>query len=303
MVGTFFSSPSDDDQAFLFTGGSMYNLNDLLDTSEDWQLLEAWDINDARHIVGYGLKDGRERAFLLTPLPEAGAPALPTVQLTHPRRGATFAEPATITLEAAASSRAGIRRVAFYANASVLGVATNDPFTWTWTNVAAGDYDITARAFDKEGRMGVSERTRIRVNLPPNRPPVISFLRPDESISAKAGEDVRINAQAEDADGSVVGITVMLDGRLLASEASDTISTVWTGGWAGTYSLSVEAVDDRGSIATSDVIRVTVEGAAPVLESDEPFVEDPAPADPPVVPALPAATTAEGERPAGADAP
>ncbi len=46
-----------------------FNLNDLIHGPADgWQLVEARDINASGQIVGYGLKDGRTAAFLLTPV-------------------------------------------------------------------------------------------------------------------------------------------------------------------------------------------------------------------------------------------
>lgn len=52
--------------AFLYDGSKMHNLNDLLD-AEGWQLQSATGINDNGWIVGYGLKQGRVRSFLLIP--------------------------------------------------------------------------------------------------------------------------------------------------------------------------------------------------------------------------------------------
>ncbi len=262
VVGTFFASPSDDDQAFLYTSGAMYNLNDLLDTSDDWILIEAWDINNDGQIVGYGLKEGQERAFLLTPLGESPASSLPVVAITKPARGTSFTEPATLVIEASAESSAGIRRVAFYANAGVIGIATGKPYAITWTNVAAGDYDVSARAFDGEGRMGVSIRERVTVDLHPNKPPQITFMRPLESADAKVGQVLAINAQAEDDDGQVSGMSVYVDGRSIYAEEADSISTEWVV-QGGVHVITVEVTDDRGGITVSDPVQITAECAPP----------------------------------------
>jgi probable HAF family extracellular repeat protein len=53
--------------AFLYSGGIMRDLNSLIPTDSGWMLTEARDINDGGQIVGNGIKDGQERAFLLTP--------------------------------------------------------------------------------------------------------------------------------------------------------------------------------------------------------------------------------------------
>jgi probable HAF family extracellular repeat protein len=54
--------------AFLYVGGVMYELNDLIPRRSGWNLYNAADINDRGQIVGVGYYQGEERAFLLTPL-------------------------------------------------------------------------------------------------------------------------------------------------------------------------------------------------------------------------------------------
>ncbi len=53
--------------AFFYSGGQMYDLNSLLLPNSGWQLLAAYGMNDAGQIVGRGLYNGAEQAFLLTP--------------------------------------------------------------------------------------------------------------------------------------------------------------------------------------------------------------------------------------------
>jgi probable HAF family extracellular repeat protein len=53
--------------AFLWEDGEMKNLNDLIDPSAGWNLLSAYDINNKGWIVGDGIINGQQRAFLLVP--------------------------------------------------------------------------------------------------------------------------------------------------------------------------------------------------------------------------------------------
>jgi probable HAF family extracellular repeat protein len=56
--------------AFIHTGGRMYDLNHLTAGRRGFELEEASDINNAGQIVGNGVdRNGRLRAFLLTPIP------------------------------------------------------------------------------------------------------------------------------------------------------------------------------------------------------------------------------------------
>lgn len=47
--------------------GSYEDLNTLIPLDSGWQLIEAWDINNAGQIVGWGRRDGAPRPFLLIP--------------------------------------------------------------------------------------------------------------------------------------------------------------------------------------------------------------------------------------------
>ena len=56
--------------AFVYTGGSLADLNDLLAPGHGWEYLTSADaINDNGQIVGYGRIGGQFRAFLMTPVP------------------------------------------------------------------------------------------------------------------------------------------------------------------------------------------------------------------------------------------
>lgn len=62
-------------QAFLYqSGGTLTNLNTLIDPTSGWNLIEASDINDHGQIVGGGYYNGQYRAYLLAPAaaPEPG---------------------------------------------------------------------------------------------------------------------------------------------------------------------------------------------------------------------------------------
>jgi probable HAF family extracellular repeat protein len=55
------------DHAFVYSGGKMKDLNDMIPTGSGWILMEANGINASGQIVGSGTHNGLEHAFLLTP--------------------------------------------------------------------------------------------------------------------------------------------------------------------------------------------------------------------------------------------
>jgi plastocyanin len=93
----------------------------------------------------------------------------PTVSLSAPTNGATFAAPWTGTLQAAASDPDGsVSKVEFFAGTTSLGVVNNpgsNP-SITVTNLAAGNYTLTAVATDNLGTATTSAGVSIHVVQP-----------------------------------------------------------------------------------------------------------------------------------------
>jgi probable HAF family extracellular repeat protein len=72
-----YASTSDNPHAFLYSGGSMTDLNSLVDLDSGWTLEQANAINNIGQIVGMGRNAaGQGFAFLLTPIPEPSTLAL-----------------------------------------------------------------------------------------------------------------------------------------------------------------------------------------------------------------------------------
>lgn len=256
-VGGFFNGPDDDDQAFLATTEGMWNLDDLLDTREVWHVVEAWDINDDRLIVGCALKAGLLHAVLLTPVNASGR-VPPTVRLLEPAAGARFAPGAGMVLVAEASAADGVKRVTFLANNLVVGSATSAPYRLEWAHAPAGDVDLVARATTRSGRANDSGRVRVRVELPANAQPVVTWLEPVEGATVAMGSHVLFRAEARDPDGRVVGLELWRDGTNIASAEGAMLGEAWPAGPAGHFGFAVVAEDDRGGRMTSEVRRVEV---------------------------------------------
>ena len=92
-------------------------------------------------------------------------PVPPTVSLTSPSNGATYTEPATITVSASASDSDGsVTKVDFYAGSTLIGTATTSPYTITWSGVPAGNYSLTAVATDNDGLTATSAAVSVTVS-------------------------------------------------------------------------------------------------------------------------------------------
>jgi hypothetical protein len=91
----------------------------------------------------------------------------PSATITSPTSGTSFTEPANVAIEATATDSDGtVARVDFYAGALLLGSDDSSPYTFSWTSVAAGSYDLTAVAIDDDGASGTPNVVPITVASP-----------------------------------------------------------------------------------------------------------------------------------------
>ena len=88
----------------------------------------------------------------------------PTVSLTAPTSGASFAAPAMLALSATAADIDGtVTNVAFYQGSTLLGNATTAPYTLTTANLFAGSYALTAVVTDNNGLASTSSVVNVTV--------------------------------------------------------------------------------------------------------------------------------------------
>jgi hypothetical protein len=89
------------------------------------------------------------------------------ITLIAPADGAVFTAPTNIVLSASASDPDGsISKVEFFRGATKLGETNNAPYQFTWSNVPAGLYSVTAKATDDSGAPTTSAPIHITVNAP-----------------------------------------------------------------------------------------------------------------------------------------
>jgi hypothetical protein len=89
---------------------------------------------------------------------------LPSVAITSPTTGASFAAGSNVTLTASAS--AGVSKVEYFSSGTSLGSSTASPFSVTWSGVATGKYSVTAKATGSSGFTASSAPVNITVGSP-----------------------------------------------------------------------------------------------------------------------------------------
>ena len=89
----------------------------------------------------------------------------PTVNITSPPDGTVYnLVPAGINITASATDSDGtINNVGFFNGSVKLGEDTSAPYSFSWTNVAAGTYTLTARATDNDGSTTTSNGVTVTV--------------------------------------------------------------------------------------------------------------------------------------------
>ena len=133
--------------------------------------------NDSLRALTLLFSGNRMPSPLGTTTPPTNQP--PTVSLTAPANNASYAAPATITLQASAADSDGtVSKVEFFSGATKLGEASQAPYSFTWSSVAAGTYSITARATDNAAGATTSSAVAVVVNggTPPTDPPATGSL-------------------------------------------------------------------------------------------------------------------------------
>ena len=200
----------------------------------------------------------------------------PSVSITSPSEGATFTAPATVPINASALDTDGsVALVEFYEGGFFLGSDTTAPFSFTWTNAAAGSYALTARATDNLGAVKTSAPVNITIQPGANSPPTVSITSPAGGATFTAPASVTINADAADSDGSVTKVDFYNGSTLLGTDTTSPYSFSWTSVPEGSYTLTAKATDNVGGATTSAPVSITVNPAG----NTPPIVSSTAPAD------------------------
>ncbi|MFN8436191.1 MAG: cellulase family glycosylhydrolase [Cytophagales bacterium] len=182
----------------------------------------------------------------------------PTVSLTAPITNSTFTSPASVVISASASDADGtISSVSFYNGTTLLSTVTTAPYTFTWSNVAAGSYTISAIATDNSGANTTSNVATILVQNP-NIAPTVTITNPTTGTNIYSGSSLTLSASANDTDGSISSVKFYVNGVFIAEDLTSPYESNWSPITVGTYQITAVSTDNLGSTSASELVNISV---------------------------------------------
>ena len=153
----------------------------------------------------------------------SGSNALPNVAITSPTDQATFPAPTSISISANAIDPDGsISKVEFYQGSNKLGEDTTPPYQFTWSNVSAGTYRLSARAIDNLGGTADSAAVNVVVGQEGVAP---QFTAQPHDVALSVGQNAIFSAQATGTPAPTLCWQQSTDGGSTWSDLSDGAGT------------------------------------------------------------------------------
>ncbi|MCE5186263.1 MAG: Ig-like domain-containing protein [Planctomycetaceae bacterium] len=150
----------------------------------------------------------------------SGTGIAPMVSITSPSNGAAVAPNTTVAIQADASDADGnVVKVEFFADGVYLGQDITSPYSYSWANIAEGEYVLTAKATDNEGLVTTSQPVTLHVE---------TIIIPDNRI-ANGGFEDGMNAWTPNLIGAGSSAVGSAESPLGGSYAAKLV-TNWAGG-------------------------------------------------------------------------
>ena len=239
--------PDGSSHAFLWQNGSMVDLNTLLPAGSGWELVSAELINDAGHIIGFGVLNGVSQVFVLT---VGGTSNLAPVAAT-PANVATDCQ-TPVTLDGSASSDPDGDVLSFEWSEGTTVLGTEPMLT---ASFGLGLHTVTLKVTDPCGEFS---QTSAQVNVVDTQAPVIT--------SAPASLTVPAGADCSAAVPNVVADIVAADNCTAANQL--TVTQIPAAGsllGSGLHDVSITVTDASGNQTSTTVTLNIVDTTAPVI--------------------------------------
>jgi sulfur relay (sulfurtransferase) complex TusBCD TusD component (DsrE family) len=192
----------------------------------------------------------------------------PAITMTSPVSGSTDVAPATLTVAADVTANGHtILRVRFFDGTNLVGQALSSPYTFTWTNVPAGDYALTARALYDTGSTVDSGIVSVSVTNPP---PVVTMTSPVSGSATVAPAALILAADVVTNGHVLTKVQFLSRGSAVGESSNFPYTYTWNNVPAGDYTLVARAFYDGGSVVDSEIVSVSVTNPPPVVTMTSP---------------------------------
>jgi hypothetical protein len=145
--------------------------------------------------------------------------------------------------------------VQFFNGTTLLGETTNAPYGWTWSNVAAGNYTLSAKAVYDAASVVSSAVANVAVGSPL---PAIALSSPLQGSSYTGPASIGLAAGVTANGHSITAVEFYAGTGLLAHVTSAPYSYTWTNVSAGNYSLTARALYDSSGVVASPPTAISV---------------------------------------------
>lgn len=184
----------------------------------------------------------------------------PTIVLTSPTAGTTYALGQSVLLTAQATSpQTTLSRIEFYSDATLIsttpvaGGVSSVTANLTWPATGAGPHALSAKVFTAVGGTATSASVNISVS-----DLAVTLIQPYTGQVFQVGTPVVITANPTESSGSINHVEFYADGSLIGSTPASPYQVVWSGAAAGSHSISAKVFDVSGLSTNSATASINV---------------------------------------------
>lgn len=198
----------------------------------------------------------------------------PTVIITSPADKTTYTAPENITINALAADKDGsISNVKFYNGTTRLKTVSKSPYTYTLSDLQAGNYSFTAKATDNDGGLAISKSVTVTIKAQ-NQPPAVRIISPTNNSTYTAPATITINALAADEDGTISNVKLYKGTDYLTTISKSPYSYTLHDLTKGMYSFTAKARDNLGAETISKSVLIKVVSPKTSIVSSRPLSAD-----------------------------